>query len=136
MCFEISSAYRAPELMYNLKQYDAVATDLWSLGVLIALFFAPLRLTLEESDSDGDSDFSNEDAREGCESGKTVTVGTLGYSLPRKLELVLADTVVSLPSRASWRREPLFDSSRGEIGLLWSIFRLMGTPTKDSWPVS
>jgi len=35
-------------------------------------------------------------------------------------------------------REPkktLFDSSRGEIGLIVSIFKLLGTPTKDTWPV-
>ncbi|KAF9011329.1 kinase-like domain-containing protein [Cyathus striatus] len=33
-----------------------------------------------------------------------------------------------------WRRDPLFSGDRGEIGLAWSIFKVLGTPTKDSWP--
>lgn len=33
-----------------------------------------------------------------------------------------------------WRRQSLFDASRGSIGLAWSIFKLRGTPTEDNWP--
>ncbi len=32
-------------------------------------------------------------------------------------------------------RKALFDGTRGEIGLAWSIFKILGTPTEDSWPV-
>lgn len=35
-----------------------------------------------------------------------------------------------------WQRDTLFKGSRGEIGLAWSIFKIFGTPTKESWPVS
>lgn len=35
-----------------------------------------------------------------------------------------------------WSRVSLFDSSRGEIGLAWSIFRVRGTPDQTNWPVS
>ncbi|KAK0209199.1 kinase-like domain-containing protein [Desarmillaria ectypa] len=31
-------------------------------------------------------------------------------------------------------RKTLFDGTRGEIGLAWSIFKIIGTPTEDSWP--
>jgi len=37
---------------------------------------------------------------------------------------------------ALWTRDTLFNGERGEIGLAWSIFKIFGTPTKDSWPVS
>lgn len=35
-----------------------------------------------------------------------------------------------------WSRKSLYKASRGEIGLIWSIFRLLGTPTETTWPVS
>ncbi|KAK0465974.1 kinase-like protein [Desarmillaria tabescens] len=31
-------------------------------------------------------------------------------------------------------RNTLFDGTRGEIGLAWSIFKILGTPTEESWP--
>jgi len=37
---------------------------------------------------------------------------------------------------AQWTRETLFNGDRGEIGLAWSIFKVFGTPTAESWPVS
>lgn len=35
-----------------------------------------------------------------------------------------------------WKRDSFFDGNRGEIGVAWSIFKIFGTPTKESWPVS
>ena len=35
-----------------------------------------------------------------------------------------------------WSRNALFDSSRGEIGRAWSLFKIRGTPTAKNWPVS
>jgi hypothetical protein len=119
--------------MYNLKQYDACATDLWSLGVLVALFFAPLHLQLsEDSDEDEDSSSAGSDEAE----NETKENKWPGYELPKNVAEMLIKGDMILPSQSTWRRDPLFDSSRGEIGLLWSIFRLLGTPTKESWPVS
>jgi len=41
------------------------------------------------------------------------------------------------PSRmTSWRRVPLFDPDRGDIGLAWSIFKVRGTPNELNWPVN
>lgn len=37
---------------------------------------------------------------------------------------------------AQWTRDSLFDGERGEIGLAWSIFKILGTPNKSNWPVS
>ena len=34
-----------------------------------------------------------------------------------------------------WYRDPLFDSTRGELGLAWSLFKIRGTPTPETWPV-
>ena len=34
-----------------------------------------------------------------------------------------------------WERTSLYDSSRGQIGLAWSIFKIHGTPTSETWPV-
>lgn len=39
-------------------------------------------------------------------------------------------------SRNSTRPARLFDDTFGEVGLAASIFRVLGTPTPDSWPVS
>ncbi|OSX67155.1 hypothetical protein POSPLADRAFT_1093759, partial [Postia placenta MAD-698-R-SB12] len=36
--------YRAPELLFGATNYDAYATDMWSLGATFAEFFMPLKL--------------------------------------------------------------------------------------------
>jgi hypothetical protein len=38
-------------------------------------------------------------------------------------------------ARSEWERYSLFDGSRGDIGLAWSIFRTCGSPTPENWPV-
>ncbi|KIY65729.1 kinase-like protein [Cylindrobasidium torrendii FP15055 ss-10] len=38
------------------------------------------------------------------------------------------------PAEQSLMRKPLFEGTRGEIALIWSIFRTMGTPTEETWP--
>jgi len=40
------------------------------------------------------------------------------------------DDVIGSPM--PWSRRTLFKASRGEIALIWSIFRLLGTPDKTS----
>ena len=32
-------------------------------------------------------------------------------------------------------RKPLFDDRYGDIGLAGSIFKVLGTPTSETWPV-
>jgi serine/threonine protein kinase len=40
------------------------------------------------------------------------------------------------PTRPTRVGKGLFDDNFGDIGLAGSIFQILGTPTKDSWPVS
>lgn len=39
--------FRAPELLFGPKEYDASKTDLWSLGCTLSHFFTPIRLFKE-----------------------------------------------------------------------------------------
>jgi len=58
--------------------------------------------------------------------GRTSTNSLEHYIYPK--------LIPPAPLRGVWVRKPLFDASRGEIGLLWSIFRTLGTPNEGSWP--
>ncbi|KAL0575784.1 hypothetical protein V5O48_006181 [Marasmius crinis-equi] len=98
MYFEVSTGpYRAPELLFGTRSYNAFAIDRWSLGCVLAEFFTPLAPSSSNSNSDDDSFFSSS-------------------------------------SSNSHYRTPLFDGTRGEIGLAWSIFKILGTPNETSWP--
>jgi hypothetical protein len=110
--------------MYNPKKYDPPSTDLWSMGVTMAIFYAPIHLELDEDEL---SDSESTSASSKDQPSTSSLPSTPGYAIPVGLS--------SIPLNAMWRRDALFDATRGEIALLWSIFRLMGTPTKDSWPV-
>ena len=120
----VSRPYRAPELMYSPKKYDPVGSDLWSMGVTMAIFYAPIHLELDEDES-SDSQSSSASSKE--QPSTSSVRSTPGYIIPVGLS--------SIPLHTKWRRDALFDATRGEIAMLWSIFQLMGTPTQDSWPV-
>jgi hypothetical protein len=47
----------------------------------------------------------------------------------------LFDELPEVWARSEWERYSLFDGSRGDIGLAWSIFRARGSPTPENWPV-
>ena len=36
---------------------------------------------------------------------------------------------------SQWTRDTLFNGERGEIGLAWSTFKILGTPNATTWPV-
>lgn len=111
----LSSPYRAPELLFGTRSYDPFAIDLWSLGATFAGFFTPLRLySDEEEESLGDVEDENQPPSP--------------FIVPRGLDILDPD--------ARWIRDTLFNGNRGEIGLAWSIFKIFGTPTPDTWPVS
>ncbi|EAU92375.1 CMGC/CDK protein kinase [Coprinopsis cinerea okayama7 len=138
--FEVcTGAYRAPELLFGTRAYDAIAVDLWSLGATLAEFFTPLRMSSDDTDDDGDDDDGghchddDDDSTEpGNESNGASSDGEYGSStlqpfiVPRYLRIGYPD--------AQWHRDTLFNGDRGEIGLAWSIFKIYGTPTLDNWP--
>nr|GAT51726.1 lanosterol 14-alpha-demethylase [Mycena chlorophos] len=106
MYFEVSTnAYRAPELLFGTRCYDAAAIDLWSFGTVFAEMFTTLRAEDEEADEE--------------------PVASAQANDP---------PFVHVPSpSAEWYHDTLFNGRRGEIGLAWSIFKIRGTPTPDSW---
>ncbi|KAF5352566.1 hypothetical protein D9756_006173 [Leucocoprinus leucothites] len=111
--FEISTGgYRAPELLFGSRNYDPFAVDRWSFGATLASFFTPLRLV--SPDDDLEDDFSQQE------------VQNEPFIVPCHLNLTSPDT--------HWSRDTLYDSSRSEIGLAWSIFKIHGTPNEDTWP--
>lgn len=115
----VDRPYRAPELLFGPKTYDAFAADMWSLGATFAEFFRPLKEQLDDMD-----DWDDE-CDEGVEDDQQHEVSP--FVLLRS----------SLSARiTSWRRLPLFDADRGDIGLAWSIFKVRGTPNERNWPVN
>lgn len=88
--------------------------DLWSLGATCAEFFTALRLRSDENDAyDSDEDVD-----------ETSTHLRQAFILPE-------DGWQDL----SWSRDSLFNAERGSIGLAWSIFKIRGSPTVETWPV-
>lgn len=114
--FEVSTGpYRAPELLFGTRDYDALALDLWSAGATFAEFFTPLRMVPQEEDlDDGEEDQEDQDQ-------------------PPKPFIVPKNLLPGAPE-ARWQRETLFNGTRGELGLAWSIFKTCGTPNQDNWP--
>jgi hypothetical protein len=91
--------------------------DLWALGVTLAEFFRPLRISFEDEQAD-DSDEERPATKSEDPPQRFVTPPGIE---PR------AD--------ADWARVALFDADNGEIALVWSIFQVRGTPTEATWPV-
>ncbi|KAG1842246.1 kinase-like domain-containing protein [Suillus subalutaceus] len=123
MYFEVSTGpYRAPELLFGPRNYDAFAIDSWSLGATFAEFFTTLRLynPLDDDDFEFEGD---EQSDSGDESPSKLAEP---FIIPKGLR-------IGDPTNR-WARDSLFDSTRGEIGLAWSIFKIRGSPNETSWP--
>lgn len=108
----LRSPYRAPELLFGPNDYDPRALDLWGAGATLAEFFRQTGPYPVEVDSGPDS------------SDEELTTAVAALKIGRR------------PSPTDNERTPLFNAAYGDLGLAASIFRLLGTPTKDSWPVS
>ncbi|EJC98595.1 kinase-like protein [Fomitiporia mediterranea MF3/22] len=112
--------FRAPELLFGPKTYDACGTDLWSLGCTIAHFFTPIQLHrnlyIDDENDEDEQAWSNDDDKP-----------RLAYLVPKDVDAVTFRS-------AEWARQPLFEGRRGSIGLAWSIFSLRGTPSTENWP--
>lgn len=106
--------YRTPELLFGEQSYDPPALDLWAVGATLAEFFTPLELVEEEEEDYPSSEES--EAEESNGKGFIYHNGAV------------------LSAYSIWNRKALFDSSRGDLGLAWSIFQLKGTPNTQTWP--
>ncbi|KAJ7157323.1 CMGC/CDK protein kinase [Mycena filopes] len=117
MYFEVSTGpYRAPELLFGTRAYDAMAIDMWSVGTVLAEMFSALRLcSNDEEEEEGDE-----------EPVCSAQADDPPFVVPPRLR-------VGQPS-TRWCRDTLFNGRRGEIGLAWSIFKIRGTPTPENWP--
>ncbi|KAL0952087.1 hypothetical protein HGRIS_008723 [Hohenbuehelia grisea] len=139
MYFEVSTGpYRAPELLFGTRSYDAFAIDRWSLGATLAEFFTPLRLHTddgEEYDEYGPVDIISS-AQEELESERKEAQLDMAQeeSLSPLPAFVVPLGSTMLRPGMHWIRHTLFNGERGEIGLAWSIFRVRGTPTSETWP--
>ncbi|KAF6748363.1 CMGC/CDK protein kinase [Ephemerocybe angulata] len=146
MYFEVcTGAYRAPELLFGPRSYDAFAVDRWSLGATFAQFFTPLRLSSAEDEDEDDSDDEHEcndaddsnEGRNGSSDGGRGDQDSTRVASPRARSvqpfIVPKYLRIGYPG-AQWTRETLFNGDRGEIGLAWSIFKIYGTPSPQSWP--
>ncbi|KAI0652787.1 kinase-like protein [Cubamyces menziesii] len=123
MCFDVATGpYRAPELLFGANNYDAYASDLWSLGTLFAEFFTPLRLT----HSYGDEEDEYYDDESGENEGEDQPPSKPPFMIPRGLSPEDPDV--------EWTRDSLYDATRGAIGLAFSIFKVHGTPNETTWP--
>jgi len=98
--------YRAPELLFGPRTYDALATDLWAAGCVIAEMFHMGTPSPPYSDVDHVEERGEED-----------------------------DDPLETPVDSTEIRATLFDSTFGNLGLAASIFRLRGSPNRHTWPV-
>jgi serine/threonine protein kinase len=127
--------YRAPELLFGADSYSPMLIDLWALGATLCEFFTPMMYAPMDSTIvvDIDSLQNSETTRlEPYNFGKVETPESVSSEDEKRSEWSFA----SMRKGAMWTRQTMFDGGRGEIGLAGSIFRLLGTPGEEDWPVS
>jgi serine/threonine protein kinase len=111
--------YRAPELLLGLRCYDAPAIDMWSFGAVYAEFFSAMYCIAGDGYGEEPGDIDPYIKVEDDNSNP----------------FEISPSVMNNPEDIKWDRKSLFNGSRGEIGLIGSIFKIRGTPTEETWPV-
>ncbi|BGP66068.1 hypothetical protein NBRC10512_001594 [Rhodotorula toruloides] len=105
MFFEVGTgSYRAPELVFASRDYDAPAIDLWATAVTLAECFTPLDYPTPQSP--GSEDSFQRYYRQ--------------HATP--------------PPPPELQRKTLFDGGASDFLLAASIFKICGTPTSETWP--
>jgi serine/threonine protein kinase len=138
-----TGSYRAPECLFSpLNGYDVYKVDIWQAGVTLAQFFLPLKkvsLTAKPRGLRGQvyEEENQADDRQDWEKALWADDAGLSWS---KLEVVWNndrgerqaeednDEEEEEETLTGWKRETLFDASRGDLGLANTIFELLGLP--------
>lgn len=123
-------AYRAPELLFGAKAYDAQAIDLWAAAATLAEMFTPFdnassspaESNRQSFDDDGEGDDGWSARDWAAKLGIKVNYAASGQSQ--------ASTTMKK------RRTALFGESKSDLALVGAIFKARGTPNIDIWPVS
>ncbi|GAA6020499.1 hypothetical protein JCM11491_001377 [Sporobolomyces phaffii] len=106
--FEVGTGpYRAPELVFAARSYDIFAIDVWALAATICELFRPFEPAPASSSPSSPDPFSERTS--------------FGFA-------------PSEPLTSSPKRESLFNSGQSDFVLAASIFRIVGTPTLETWP--
>jgi cyclin-dependent kinase 8/11 len=132
-----------------MHDYDPFALDAWSLGCVVAEMFTPIARTPFSHDTAIRLDDLEEDSQsqEGTSLEPFVIVHPETETETDSDSDADADSDVdshvTVTSRDAQQvealftiRQTLFDGSKGDLGLIWSILRVRGTPTSETWPVS
>jgi hypothetical protein len=98
-----------------------------------------MRRPREEEDSEDENEDSGSDELDGpivplIHRTSKTNIKQKTSSRPPTRQVAPSDN-----TRGRWKRQTLFDGESGEIGLAWSIFRVMGTPGSEGggeWKVS
>ncbi|WWC64852.1 uncharacterized protein I303_107466 [Kwoniella dejecticola CBS 10117] len=133
--------FRAPELLFSPTTYDPLEIDLWAVGCIIAQLFRPYTDRYEAvstpSSPSSSSSSSSSTPAESCPTRQVEHTHDYEYDVEREGDDELEDPLdgrpnyITTPNRI---RQPLFDSTYGSLGLISSIFKILGTPTHESWP--
>jgi serine/threonine protein kinase len=155
-----TGAYRAPESLFSpLDGYDVYKLDVWQAGVTLLQFFLPLRKveerkTKEEQvcgaydDSIGEDGDDTDDRQEwekalwADDAGlswsnlEQVWNADRGNKEQARCDLGVNDDGDEQEGTASgWKRETLFNATRGDLGLANDFFDLLGLPkSTQDWP--
>ncbi|GAA5851169.1 hypothetical protein JCM8547_004153 [Rhodosporidiobolus lusitaniae] len=128
MHFEVGTgSYRAPELLFGPRTYSPPALDLWALGATLSEFFTPLAPRTPSAPSSTTS--SEERFRRG-------RVGTPEPPWGAAEELSEGKEQQEGGNEEELERRTLFQGGASDFLLAGSIFRVLGTPTAESWPES
>ncbi len=129
-------SYRGPELLFGEHPYDPYALDKWALGCTFAQVYTPLASVSLGSVGGNAVDIDRLDSLElldGFTTAESDAASDSDSDLDSHADGRRCDAT---PEDRNTVRQTLFDSSRGDIGLIWSIMRIKGKPTPESWPVS
>ncbi|KAM0791890.1 hypothetical protein ACM66B_004145 [Microbotryomycetes sp. NB124-2] len=115
MHFQIGTQpYRAPELVFASRNYEAQAVDIWALGTTLAEFLLPVVTPSLRSSALSDLPSPHQD----------------GYFSTSSSD----DEYDEAESRP--RRQRLFEPNATDFALAASIFKVLGTPNDQTWPES